>query len=276
MKKYLFDYHTQGLAHEKGSKLRIEETIEAAIKKGLSAICLTDHFPLPPDFNDLTKDVRVKYPEYVELVVKTKNKYKNNIEVLLGAEFDWLEGYEEWIENEIQKYPFDYTIGSVHFVGNIPIDYTREYFIKTLKVYGGIKKLIRKYYEQIRELSTSNLFDSIGHLDRIKVYNDGNFFSEKEDWYRNEVLKTLNAISKNTSILEINTSGIDKVCKEQYPSTWILKEAKKKDINLTLGSDAHIPEKVGRNLENAVEIAKQARYTSLVRFKKRKKIEVKI
>ena len=99
----LFDYHTQSLAHEKGSKLKIEETIKAAIKKSLSAICLTDHFPLPPDFIDLTEDVRVRYPDYVEKVLNAKEKYKNDIEVLLGAEFDWLEGYETWIDKEINK-----------------------------------------------------------------------------------------------------------------------------------------------------------------------------
>ncbi|MBI2611706.1 histidinol-phosphatase HisJ [Candidatus Gottesmanbacteria bacterium] len=277
MKKiFLFDYHVQALAHERGSKLRIEETIESAIEKGLSAICLTDHFPLPSDFTDLTKDVRVKYPGYVDKVISAKEKYKNDIEVLLGAEFDWLSSYEEWIENAEKQYPFDYVIGSVHFLDNIPIDYTKEYFVKAIKTYGGIKSLITKYYENVRKVSISNLFDSIGHLDRIKVFNDGNFFSEKVDWYRMEVLKTLDVIAKYTKTIEVNTAGLNRVCQSTYPSLWILKEAKKRGINLTLGSDAHFPQKVGRNLDIAVSLAKQAGFTSLVRFKNRTKIEVKI
>ena len=276
MKKYLFDYHAQSLAHEKGSKLKIEETIKAAIKKSLSAICLTDHFPLPPDFIDLTEDVRVRYPDYVEKVLNAKEKYKNDIEVLLGAEFDWLEGYETWIDKEINKYPFDYCIGSVHYIGKFPLDYTKEYFNKLVKAYGGIKIVIQKYFQLVRDMASSKFFDAVGHLDRIKVFNDGSYFLEGEEWYRKEVKNTLDVISKNVITMELNTSGIDKACKEQYPSTWILKDAKKKGINLTLGSDAHIPYKVGKNLDKAIDIAQQAGYTSLERFIKRKKIEVKI
>lgn len=277
MKKiYLFDYHTQSLDHEKGSKLRIEKTIEAAITKGLAAICLTDHFPLPPDFTDLTKDLRVRYPEYAEKVLKAKEKYKKDIEVFLGAEFDWLDGYEKWIEGKINQYPFDYVIGSVHYIQSFPIDYEKKYFDQAVKEYKGIKRVIQKYYQLIREMAQSKLFDSIGHLDRIKVFNDGTYFRQEEEWYKKEVVNTLDIIAKTIETTELNTSGLYKACREQYPSTWILKETKKRGIDLTLGSDAHVPEKVGRNLETAVKLAKSVGYTSLVRFKQRKKIEVSL
>lgn len=275
MKPILFDYHTQALDHGENKPIRIEETVESAIEKGLVAICLTDHYRMPPNFSDATDDARVQYPQYMEDVMKAKNKYKNEIEVIFGAEFEWLAGFEDWTEEETKKYPFDYTIGSVHYVRGIPIDFIPEYFEKAINLCGGIQGLVKEYFLQTRRCAQSMLFSSIGHLDRIKEFNR-NFYSEDETWYRKEVLETLDCISKTTKTMEINTSGLRKVCKAIYPSEWIVRQACKRNIDLTIGSDAHTPENIGSGLEKGIEIAKRAGYKKLVRFIKRKKIEVKI
>lgn len=285
MKRELFDYHTQARSHGKNEPVRIEETIEAAIRCGLNAICLTDHFPLPKDFIDPTRDRRVVYPEYAEKVLAAQKKYQNKIEVLLGAEFDWLPEYQDLIKRKIDTYPFDYIIGSVHVLCkkdkvkqqvNTPIDYEKEDFIKGVLYYGGMKNFIRAYYAEIQKLIQSRLFDGLGHIDRIKVFNDGSLFSENEEWYRKAVLETLDILSQSKMVLEINTSGFYRNCKAQYPSFWILKEAQKRNIEITTGSDAHKPQDVGRDLEKAIELAKQAGYKKLIKFQKRKKVEVLI
>lgn len=281
----LFDYHTQALNHGIGKELKIKETVEAAIDKGLIAICLTDHFPLPVDFEDPTKDIRVKYPDYMEKVLEAKEKYKDEIEVLLGAEFDWVEGYEEWIIDEIAKYPFDYVIGSIHFLSgklkngkrrNFCIDYTKKEAKAAQVYFGDIKSLVEKYYQEIIGCVKSNLFDGVGHLDRIKVFNNGSLFSENEQWYRELVKHSLDVIKSCGQVIEMNTSGWRHDCNSLYPSYWILEEMKKRNIDITIGSDAHVPSAVGRDLDKGVKLAKIAGYRSLVRFKKRKIIKINI
>lgn len=276
MKIKLFDYHIQVLEHGFNKPLRVDETILAAIKKGLSAICLTDHYPLPFGFIDLTKDMRVQYPDYVEKVLEAKNKYKEDIDIYLGAEFEWLPKYEGWIAQEIQKYPFDYVIGSVHYVNNYPIDYTQKWFEELVEKTGGIKIVVSRYYQEIRNAIQSDLFDGLGHLDRIKRYCWGIYLHEDEDWYREEIDNTLGILQKSRKVMEINTSGLNKPFASTYPSLWILKEAKSRDIEITVGSDAHIPDNVGRDLDKALELAQSVGYQKLVRFEKRKKIEIKI
>lgn len=270
----LFDYHTQALDHGIRKVLRIEETVDAAMDKGLSAICLTDHFPLPKDFADKTNDIRIMYPEYVEKVFQAREKYKDQIEILFGVEIDWLEGYEDWISKEVKKYPFDYVIGSVHYIAGYPIDYTDRWFKELVNKSGGIKKVVSKYYQEIRNVIASNFFDGLGHLDRIKRYSVDIYFREDEDWYREEIDKTLGILQKSRMVMEINTSGLTKPFASTYPSPWILKEAKKRDIKIIIGSDAHTPENVGKDLDRAVELAKSVGYQKLVRFEKRKKTEV--
>lgn len=53
-----------------------------------------------------------------------------------------------------------------------------------------------------------------------------------------------------------------------------MRGAKKRNIPITIGSDAHRTCQVGENLDKAYEIAKQAGYTEIVRFKARKRISM--
>lgn len=291
MNKINFDYHIQTIDHGYNKPVLIEETVNAAIAKGLGIICLTDHYPLPSDFEDPIpeKDCAMKmelYPKYIAKVRKVKKRWKDKIEICFGAEFDWLPGYGKWTKDQLRRNKFDYVIGSVHFLGkyvengqdnSFLLDYKKEEFTKGMKKLGGIINLCSQYYLEVQNMIRSKMFDAVGHMDLVKKYNDGNLFSEREDWYLNLVLKTLNILSNNRGmVLEINTSGFEKNCKEQYPSLWVLKEAKKRNIKITVGTDAHIPRNVGKNLDKAIQVAKLAGYDSLIRFKKRKMIEVKI
>lgn len=288
--EFLFDYHTQTLEHGFEKPLRIEETIQAAIKGSLSAICLTDHYPLPSGFIDPTeeKDCAMPmswYEDYQDQVTELIAKYRQEIRICRGAEFDWLPGYAGWTTKEIKRWPFDYVIGAVHFLGEIKnekgrrnflLDYREDEFLNGVRYFGGIRPLIEKYFGEVRAMILSGLFDCVGHIDLIKKYNDGSLFSEADGWYIEVVLETLDAIAESEMILEINTSGWDKKCGFAYPSLWILEEAKKRNISLTIGSDGHTPETIGRNLEKAVLLAKKAGYKKLMKFRQRKKMEVTI
>lgn len=286
----LFDYHTQVLEHGCNKPLRVEETIEAAIRFGLSAICLTDHYPLPPSFVDPTeeKDCAMSlalYPEYQRKVRLAQEKYKDKIEVAVGSEFDWLPEYIGWTRKQINLWLFDYIVGSVHFLGQIEdkrarrnflLDYKEEEFKRGIAYYGGIKPLVKAYYGEIQNMTKSKMFDSVGHFDLVKKYNDGSLFSEKEKWYREKVLETLRIIADSEMAIEINTASWDKICQAPYPSEWIVKQAYEKNIPLTIGSDAHTPKAVGKDLDRAVILARQAGYRKLVGFNNRQKIKIPI
>lgn len=111
-------------------------------------------------------------------------------------------------------------------------------------------------------------------MDYIKVYNENqDLFSENSDWYKKEILEILDLIKKNKMALEINHGGIRK-CKAAFPSLWILKEAKKRNIPITLGIDAHLAEHFNNAFMNQlIQIAKQAGYNSATRFKNRKMVK---
>lgn len=280
----LFDYHTQTINHGLNQPLLVEETVQTAIEKRLQAICLTDHYPLPPTMPDPTTEQDCSMPrqlyfgDYQTKVLTTINKYADHIEVLKGAEFDWYVSEKTWTAKEIKTRLYDYVIGSVHFIPGLNdeyliLDYAEETFHQNTQKLGGLRNVIETYYTQIALLSRSKLFDGVGHFDLIKKYNDGSLFDENEDWYKKAALQALQVSAKSGIVIEINTNGLRKKCQAMYPSLWILEEALKLDIPVTLGSDGHQPAEVGRDLDQAIALAQQAGYKSIVRFRDRKIIQ---
>lgn len=286
----LVDYHTQTIEHGLAKPRRVRETLEAAIAAGLSTICLTDHYPLPPGYEDPTdeKDCAMpasNYPAYWQEVNDVIREFGERINILRGAEMDWLPSYQQWTHEQIKTWPFDYVIGSVHLLGRITdetssrnfiIDYKEEELKKGLNYFGGIRTLTTSYYREVREMVRSGLFDGVGHLDLVKKFNDGTLFSEDEPWYIAAVLSTLDEISSSGMSMEVNAAGWDKKCQSAYPSLWILREAFWREIPITTGSDAHVPQNIGRNLGKALELAKAAGYSSIVEYKEGQQIVVPI
>ncbi len=286
----LVDYHTQTIEHGLAKPRRVRETVQAAVNAGLTTICLTDHFPLPPGLVDPTaeKDCAMPatdYPDYQQEVDETMREFGGRITVLRGAEVDWLPQHRSWITEQLAAWPFDYVIGSVHFLGriiddkgdrNLLLDYDEAEFQRGIDYYWGIQPLAVAYFQQVRGMVQSGLFDGVGHLDLVKKYDDRGLFSQDEPWYRRAVLETLDTIASSPMSIEINAAGLDKKCKEAYPAPWILQEARARNIPLTTGSDGHTPEGIGRNLNVAMELARAAGYNHIVEYRERRQVIVAI
>ena len=173
-------------------------------------------------------------------------------------------------------------IGSVHDVvaskrKHYSINTSKKAWLKAAKEIGGKELLIKKYYQHIREMANSRLFDCVGHIDVIKNFNShSSLFSERTSWYHKEACKTLDEIAKVNMCIEINTSGWRRKCQSAYPSHWILTEAHTRKIPITIGSDTHTEDTMISGLERAVSMAKEVGYKKIQKFKKRKMIDVKI
>lgn len=274
---HLINHHV----HSTGSdgKLSPEQTIKLAIKKNLNFMCFTDHYPYPADVDDWGKDFHSE--EYYKQIQKLIKKYKDKIEISFGGEFDWIETHSEYTKKEINKRKYDFILCSIHKIKiknkYLTINNSEEIWNKILIEIKGVKNLIKEYYKQLRLAAKSRLFDCIAHFDLIKIYNENSkYFNENEKWYKEEVLKTLDSIKNNNLCIEINTSGIRRKCKEQYPSFWILKIANKMNIPITISSDSHYPEDIDKDLLHAINLAKKAGYSSIIKFKNRKPIKISI
>jgi histidinol-phosphatase (PHP family) len=204
---------------------------------------------------------------YLQVIDQLKNEHKD-IDLYKSLEIDFI---PDTISPTDFKNQLDYTIGSIHFVEKLPdgtpweIDGLHSFFLegyeKTFR--SNIKDTISRYLELTRLMVTSSTPTIIGHIDKIKIQNvNGKFFNETDRWYQDEVIKTLDTIRQYGGIIEVNTRGLyQKKSTTSYPSPWMLEHILKKNIPITLSSDAHHPS----DLTN--QFSETAAILSLIGFK---------
>lgn len=262
------NYHTHtSFCDGKGEP---EDYVLEAIKCGLKAIGFSSHAPLPYDNNWTMKENRVD--EYCNLIRSLKVKYQSLIQIYLGLEIDYISEFARSGFTKFEELNLDYTIGSVHVGGErisgefLYIHTSEEDFLKICDhcFNGSVQKFVCFYFQTVRDMVRSIKPNIIGHLDLIKKFNsEDKYFSENQEWYKLEVFNTLEVIAKHDAILEVNTSGMFQgVIKEFYPSTWILKEARKLSIPVMINSDAHRLKAIDAKFPEAIEALKKAGYTA--------------
>jgi len=249
----------------------LESYVNEAIEKNMYAIGFSSHAPVPFNSN---WHMRIDHlDKYISEIESLKGKYKE-VKIFSGLEVDYIPNIIG--PNSYADRNLDFIIGSVHFVGqfknqaNCCIDDTKEDFEKTLELVfnNDIKKLVTRYYEIVVEMIKNNPPDIIGHLDLIKKLNSNNrYFSAEESWYQNIIVDVIKAISDTNSIVEVNTRGYYKYnTKEFYPSKQILEKCFEADIPVAISSDAHHPNEIDNNFEDAASVLLDIGYRCIYIF----------
>ncbi len=255
----IIDYHLHTKASRDGTGDFVD-FIKEAMKKRIDEIGFSEHLldspARPTDFMD----------GYVQRFLEVKKD--SDIPIRLGAEVDYFPDQTETIRELLRKYPFDYVIGSIHFLDNWPVD-----SFKQMELYfkRDILQVYKDYFGTVRMLCESRLFDTLGHADVVKI------FGFKPNCDITAMLEeNADAIAENDICVEINTAGLERRCAEIYPSKQFLELLKKRDVPITLGSDAHRPQDVGRSFDKAFELIEAVGFTHLCTFEERKRRSISI
>ena len=261
------NYHTH-CKYCDGKGEPVDYVIEA-INRGFSSIGFSSHAPLKEENNWTLKDDDLD--NYLKEINSLKTKFRNKIKIYVGLEIDFYPDENRFLT--FKKCNLDYSIGSVHmlkpsgFNKYYSIDESKDEFENVLKnvFKGSIKDFTICYFTTLRALITQGGFNILGHIDLIKKFNkDFTYFTETEDWYKTEVLKTLDFISTTNIIVEMNTGALSRgVHDTPYPSFWILEECKKRDIKICLNSDAHAANNLECYFEESIKILKKCGYNKL-------------
>jgi histidinol-phosphatase (PHP family) len=238
------NFHTHN--HFCDGKEKPENYIAKATEKKVASLGFSSHAPLPFECSWCMRQER--FEEYLSAIHALRDE-NQNLEIYTGLEIDYI---PHVISPESFRKDLDYTIGSIHFVEQLSdgrrweIDGLHLFFLEGLQniFKNNIKEAIFRYYELTREMISMSPPDLVGHLDKIKIQNiNDKFFREEDEWYRQEILRTLDLIEASGSIVEVNTRGIyQKKSSTTYPSPWILELIHQKNIPITLSSDAHHPD----------------------------------
>ncbi len=239
-----------------------------AIKLGLGEIGFSDHAPMPRDDFDDWRMNAADLDAYVAKVESARRAHPD-LAIRLGLELDYLPGYEDWIRQLAARHPWDYLIGSVHYVSESwAIDHPSR--ISEWK-HRDPFEVWTADFDRLTMAAESGLFDVIGHADLCKKF----CFYPKEDCTP-LFTRFLEAAKRHNVVMELNTAGLRKDCKEIYPSPRIVQLAAQLGVPITFGSDAHAPGEVGLNFVEAVQLARGAGYTRCCSFRLRQREEVEL
>ena len=109
------DYHLHS-SFSGDSKAPMENMIQAAIKKGMTHICFTEHMDMDYPVSDATPEgmFTLNTDSYLYDLARFKEKYAKDIKILFGVEL----GIQPHLQRELalyaRAYEFDFIIGSTH------------------------------------------------------------------------------------------------------------------------------------------------------------------
>jgi len=259
-----YHIHTHLCRHADGEP---HEYVERAIALGMTEMGFSDHLPhvadwrpagdLPDDFGMRLHDL----DEYVTLVQDLKREYARDVTILLGIEADYIEETLDEAAALLDEYPFDYVIGSVHFVGD-RFSFDHPELRDELPVY-GIDRVYVESMALVARAAASGRFAVIAHLDLMKSFGHR---PEDAEAVAAAASAALRAIKHAGCALELNTAGWRKPVGEAYPAPELLAAASDLDIPLTLGSDAHRPSEVGYEFARAEALALEVGYSAVLRL----------
>lgn len=255
--------HTPFCPH--GTKDKLADYVERAIELGYEEISFTEHAPLPKGFVDpvpaMDSGMRIEDLEgYLAEVEKAKKEYQRKIKINVGFEVDFIEGYEEETKNFLNAVGprLDDAILSVHFLKLNNqyhcLDYSPDMFEEMIGYYGSVDNIYKKYYDTLKLSLHADLGvfkpNRIGHMTLARKFHKKFPVSLGSEI---EILEILKAVKEKGYELDYNGAGTAKpLCKEPYPPNWVVEEAKKLQIPLIYGSDAHQVKDLnqGRNMMN--------------------------
>lgn len=240
----------------------------AAIEKGLTSLGFSAHAPAPFDCNWAVPIGRLQ--KYIEEINALKAEFRNQLQIYLGLEADYFPDIVPYTLNLLHSGPFDYFIGSVHFVDSYPdgrrwtIDGANAEFRKGFEeIFNNDAILVtRKFFEYTRKMIAELKPPVIGHIDKLKMQHRADcFIPEEHPVFREELLTTLETVKEAGSIVEINTRGIyKKRGNTYYPGQEVFREMNNMGIKVMINSDAHLPGELLNEFENAYNALRVAGY----------------
>lgn len=248
-----------------------ENFIRFAIAHKFRAYGFSSHSPLPFETNwNMSKD---DMPEYLAEIERLKHKYKEQLEIYVGLEIDFLDQTYNASIPYFRQLPLDYRIGSVHFLpiaqplaerNMVCIDGSFDEFQHSVNLhYGGeIRKLVSHYFTSIQQMIEAGGIDIVGHID--KIYMNGQKckdFDLNADWYRTPLEDCLHLIAEKGLMVEVNTKNLQKK-RELYPHISYLHRLLELQIPILVNSDCHYPDLVNDGREEAFEILRELGFRS--------------
>jgi histidinol-phosphatase (PHP family) len=194
---------------------------------------------------------------------------REETDLRLGIEADFLPGGEDRLAALLEGRPWDYVVGSLHFLRDHAVDLHAypEWQSFDIWRYQDPEKVWTLYFETLGEAARSGLFDILAHPDLVKVW--GERVPRPEGDLRRFYELAMDGIAESDVAIEVSTAGLRKPVAEVYPAAGFLELCLAAGRPVALSSDAHVPEQLGHEYGRTVEWLRGLGVTELAVFEGR-------
>jgi histidinol-phosphatase (PHP family) len=268
----LTDYHThlrpddlEATAAEYFTAANAERYREAAGERGIGELGVSEHI------HRFREALEVwQHPFWQENALDDLDEYcrfvREDTDLRLGIEADFIPGAEDRTANLLQARDFDYVLGSVHFLREEAVD-MEEWGVWTRE--RSAEEIWRRYFRTLGEAARSGLFDILAHPDLVKVWGRERPLPEGD--LRRYYELAMEGIAESGIAIEVSTAGLRKRAGEIYPAQAFLEMCLEAGCPVALSSDAHRPQDIGADYEQALELLDRLGVGELCVFEHRRR-----
>lgn len=253
------DYHTHTRFSEDG-KDSLESMCNRAVKNGIPEIGFSEHWDVGP----YEQKPRFFQPEpwYTE-IERLRGQFAGQLTIRAGIEIAEPHLYAKEAAEILSRFPFDYVIGSVHWVGpNFVFDTQHIQQHTADEIYSS-------YFAELERMVIISDIDIVAHLD-IPTRTAIPLLGYDPSRYEEQIRRVLEIVIRRGLALDINTAGFRKPANNLMPDPLILKwYAEMGGERVTLGSDAHEKRQVGMYLDKALDAVRAAGLIHVTQFEGR-------
>lgn len=263
----LLDYHMHSLnstdAHDEISALCAK-----AIARGLQEIAITDHFEPSAGHED--------YPEYdgrkyFAEIAEARRRFVGKLSIKSGVELGQPHLFPKYSLQLLEDYPYDYVLGSAHRMPD-NVDFGQVHYTQE-----NLATYCASYLTELKALAQWGHYDCLGHLDLVKRYAANYRLRANLMDYQEQLAEILRIVIDKGKGIEVNTSGLRQSSQECLPDLDIIRLYKELGGEIiTVGSDAHWAEDVGKGIQEGLERLKKAGFKYVSVYTNRQPAMIKI
>ncbi len=253
------DYHTH-THFSCDSQATMDEMCQAAVALGLPEMGFADHFDSVPE-DECCGYFRLE--PWVDDFEACRRQYAGMLTLRAGIELGEPHVYAAEAKALLAEYPFDYAIGSLHWVGT-DFTFSPDYFQRPAD------EAFRAYFEELEKMTRLGDFDILGHIEVVTRVGYEVYHEYDPARYEDVIRPVLqNCITRGIA-LELNTSQVRRSSRRLTPAPEILRWYREMGgERVTLGSDAHRPERITQDFDVALAALREAGIGQVTQFQRR-------
>ncbi len=237
-----------------------EALCRRALEAGISHLAITDHC-------DINGEVEGIYTPYAadkawEAMAVVKEKYKGRLHLSLGIELGNAHQYPTEAAEVLARHPYEFVIGSLHNLADVPDFCMLRYEMMTD---AHIHRLFDRMLDETLQMISFEGLHTLGHLTYMHRYIT---LAKKPFDFKphyDKITAVYQKLIRRDMALELNVSTLWKGLGIAMPTLELLKLYREQGGRLiTVGSDAHSPENVGKCIRKGYALLKTAGFSEIM------------